>query len=142
MSIAAVSHRYELKRFSKSFDQVERFVFGLKGDVKDNIHYLDEHNILYPAGSNTVIYNIESKTQRFIPITEKCEGITAMAVSSNKRNLAIGERGEKTMCVIYDLHSLRRRKILIPPESEARVRFVSGQYRDFGDFLMLGICIA
>ncbi|KAJ3117421.1 Cilia- and flagella-associated protein 57 [Phlyctochytrium bullatum] len=106
MSIAAVAHRH---------------VFGLKGDVKDNIAYLDEQTVLYPAGSNAILYNTETKTQKFIPVTDRCEGITAMAVAASKRNAAIAERGvDKPVAVIYDLHTLRRRKALVPPDGESK----------------------
>lgn len=58
MSIAACAHRH---------------VFGIKGDVKDNIGFMDEQTVLYPAGANTVLYNTETKNQKFIPVTEKGE---------------------------------------------------------------------
>lgn len=47
-----------------------KHVFGLKGDAKDNIHFVDEANVLYPAGYNIIVYNIENKTlpQRFLPL--------------------------------------------------------------------------
>ena len=45
-----------------------------------------------------------------------------MAVSANKRYVAIAERGvEKPQCAIVDLHSLRRRKVLVPQEGDSRV---------------------
>eukprot|EP00842_Homolaphlyctis_polyrhiza_P004220 jgi/Hompol1/479/HPOL_004482-RA len=109
MSIAAVTHRH---------------VFGLKGDVSSNICYMDEQTIIYPAGSNAVLYNTENKTQKFIPALEKSEGMTAMSVGGIKRFLAIAERGEKPMCAIYDLHSLRRRKILTLTDVESK-EFIS-----------------
>ncbi|KAJ3330947.1 Cilia- and flagella-associated protein 57 [Blyttiomyces sp. JEL0837] len=105
MSIAAVAHRH---------------VFGLKGDVKDNIAYLDEQTVIYPAGSNSILYNTESRSQKFIPVTEKSEGITSMAVAANKRYVAIAERSEKPVAAIYDLHSLRRRKTLTPIDAESK----------------------
>ncbi|KND04574.1 uncharacterized protein SPPG_00295 [Spizellomyces punctatus DAOM BR117] len=105
MSIAAVAHRH---------------VFGLKGDVNNCIAYLDEQTVIYPAGHNSILYNTESKIQRFIPVTEKCEGITAMAVSANKRYIAIGERSDKPLCALYDLHTLRRRKTLSPQDTEGK----------------------
>ena len=43
-------------------------VFGLKGDVKNNIHYLDDTHVLYPAGYSIVLYNTERKTQKFISL--------------------------------------------------------------------------
>ena len=92
-----------------------RHTFGLKADVKDNVHYLDEQTVLYPAGHNVVIFNIEQKTQRFISGTEKTEGITAIAVSPNKKFVAVAERaaeGEKALVTVFDLHTLKRRKVL------------------------------
>lgn len=44
-------------------------VFGLKGDVKDNVHYIDEMTVLYPAGYNIVLHNTENnKPQKFVPL--------------------------------------------------------------------------
>jgi cilia- and flagella-associated protein 57 len=99
-----------------------RHVFGLKGDVTNNIFFIDEQNLAYPAGANLILYNTEAKSQRFIPVTDKCEGITALAITSNKRYVAVAERGEKPVIVVYDLHTLRRRKVLTAPaECEAKV---------------------
>jgi hypothetical protein len=107
MSIAAVAHKH---------------VFGLKGDVANNISFVDESTVIYPAGANTVIYSTESKSQRFIPASENCESITAMDVSSSKRYAAIAERGgERPIICIYDLNSMRKRKTLTPPDSECKV---------------------
>ncbi|TPX74759.1 hypothetical protein CcCBS67573_g03970 [Chytriomyces confervae] len=99
---------------------LNRYVFGLKGDVKDNIGYIDEQTVIYPAGSNSILYNMETKVQKFIPVTEKCEGITCLAVAPNKRYAAIAERGEKPIASIYDLHTLRKRKSLSPAEAESK----------------------
>jgi hypothetical protein len=43
-----------------------RAIFGLKPDVKSNVHYVDDQTVLYPAGHNVIIYSAETKTQRFI----------------------------------------------------------------------------
>ncbi len=44
-------------------------IFGLKGDVKDNVHYIDEMTVLYPAGYNIVLHNTENnKPQKFVPL--------------------------------------------------------------------------
>ena len=97
-------------------------VFGLKSDVKENVHYVDEQTVLYPAGSNIILYGIEQKTQRFIPISERVEGITALALSANKKCLAMAEKGEVPQIVIFDLTTFRRRKVISIPEMEAKAR--------------------
>jgi len=92
-----------------------RHVFGIKADVKDTICYLDEQTVIYPSGHNVVIFNTDQKTQKFIPGTENTDGITAMAVSPNRKYVAVAERakeGEKAQVTVYDLHTLKRRKVL------------------------------
>ncbi|KAJ8306471.1 hypothetical protein KUTeg_017016 [Tegillarca granosa] len=89
-----------------------RHIFGLKSGVTGNICYHDEQTIVYPAGSNCILYNTEQKTQKFIQGTDKSEGMTALAVSPNRRYVAIAEKGEKPTITIHDLHSLRKRKVL------------------------------
>lgn len=94
-----------------------RYIFGVRSGVAANVLYHDEHTILYPSGSYIVVYNIDQKTQKFIQCSEKSHGMTAMAISTNKRFLAVAERGnlekgEKALIIIYDLSLMRKRKIL------------------------------
>ena len=87
-------------------------MFGAKSDVRENVHYVDESTVLYPAGHQIVLYHVESKTQRFIPCSADTEGITALALSPNRKYLAVAERAEKAQIAVYDLASLKRRKVL------------------------------
>jgi WD40 repeat protein len=89
-------------------------VIGLRSNVTNCIAYQDEQTIVYPAGSNTIIYNIDQKTQKYIPCSEKSAGMTTMCISQNKRYIAIAEKvADKPLINIYDLHTLRKRKTLI-----------------------------
>ena len=97
-----------------------RHIFGLKSTVASNIAYHDEQTIVYPSGASCILYNIDQKAQKFITGSEKSEGTTAMAVSTNRRYVAIAEKGEKATITIYDLHTLRKRKILSSPEVESK----------------------
>lgn len=88
-------------------------VIGLRANVSNCIFYQDEQTIVYPAGSNILIYNIDQKTQKFIPNSDKSSGLTTMCVSQNKRYIAVAERiSDKPVVTIYDLHTLRKRKAL------------------------------
>ncbi|PIK39548.1 putative cilia- and flagella-associated protein 57 [Apostichopus japonicus] len=90
-----------------------RHSFGLKGDVSGNVCFADEQTIVYPSGANTLLYNIDQKSQRFIPGSDKSTGTSAMCVSPNRRYVAVAEKGaEKASITIYDLHSLRKKKTL------------------------------
>ena len=62
-----------------------RHVFGVKSDVRSNVHFFDETQLVYPVGHTTVLYQTDQKTQRFFPGTEGYQEITALTVSPNKR---------------------------------------------------------
>jgi len=90
-----------------------KYSFGLKGDVANNVWYLDEQSIIYPSGANLVVFNIDQKVQKFIPCGAGSEGMTALAVSPNKRYAAVAEKkSERPTITIFDLTTLRRRKVL------------------------------
>ena len=95
-------------------DQCYSFLFGVKGDVKNNLFYLDDQRVLYPSGHNIIIYNIDDKKQTYISGkinilliisigVEGSEGITALTVSQGKKYLAICEKAERAICTVYDL---------------------------------------
>jgi len=42
-------------------------LFGMKGDVQGNLFYYDDQRVIYPVGHNVVIYNVDEKTQIYIP---------------------------------------------------------------------------
>lgn len=102
-----------------------RHIFGLKQGVSGNICYHDEQTIVYPAGANCILFNIDQKSQKFIAGTPGSEGMTALTVSPNRRYVAIAEKGEKPVITIYDLHSLRKRKVLSSSEFVKSNEYVS-----------------
>ena len=88
-------------------------VIGLRSNVSNCITYQDEQTIVYPAGANVVVYNIDQKIQKFIPNSEKSSGLTTMCVSQNRRYIAIAEKiNDKPIVTVYDLHTLRKKKTL------------------------------
>lgn len=98
-----------------------RYLFGLRKDVKDNVHYVDDVTLVYPAGHNIVVYWTDSKTQKFVPGNLESEDITAITLSPNKRFLAMAERAEKGMITIFDLQTLKRRKVLVSVDTGSKV---------------------
>ena len=121
-----------------------RFFFGLKGDVKNNVIYLDDNIVCYPCGHNVVIYYMTEKMQRFIPGIEGSQGITALAVSPSKKFLAVCEKGANAICTVYNIGKflelsvekkqqsifdvpLKKRKILCSNEDQAK-EFVSADF--------------
>ena len=94
--------------------------FGLTAGVSGSVHYTEEHTIVYPVGTNCVQYNVDQKSQKLIQCSVNGVGITAMAVTPNKRYVAIAEKGEKALVTVYDLHFHKKRKTLSYPESQTQ----------------------
>ena len=86
-----------------SVNMQPRFFFGLKGDVANNVIYLDDNVICYPCGHNVIIYYLTEKMQRFIPGIEGSQGITALALSPSKKYLAVCEKGSNAICTVYNI---------------------------------------
>jgi hypothetical protein len=99
-----------------------RHIFGLRGDVTDNVHFIDEANIVYPAGHNIVIHNLEAEQQTFMPIPSDSEGVTGLSITPNRKYLAMTERAEKATATIYDLQTLKRRKVLSSVDIGGKVK--------------------
>lgn len=66
----------------------------------------------YAAGHTVVLYNTETKKQRFISGSTDDDGFSALAVCPSKRFLAVAEQAERASVVIFDLRTLRKRKVL------------------------------
>lgn len=103
-----------------------KHIFGLKADVTSNLHYVEENMVIYAAGHNLIIYDMETRIQRFIHGSDvngpqgHCE-ITCMAVSPNKRYVALAERGlERASISVYDIRTLKKRKTLSTPDCHSR----------------------
>ncbi len=39
-------------------------LFGLKADVKSNVHFVEEHLVVYPCGHSVVFLHVESRAQQ------------------------------------------------------------------------------
>ncbi|CAJ1421128.1 unnamed protein product [Effrenium voratum] len=97
-----------------------RHVFGLRPEVKNNVHYAEETQVLYPAGTNAVLWQADQKQQKIFQGNEGAEGLTCMAVNNTKRYLAVAEKCyEGAICTIFDLVTTKKRKTLSWPESDA-----------------------
>lgn len=87
--------------------------FGLSADVQNNVFFVDEQRVVYPAGTSIVIYHLDQRKQQFITNSENTQGFSTMCISPNKRFLAAAEKGHKPSIAIYDLQTLRKKKVFI-----------------------------
>ncbi|XP_060897415.1 cilia- and flagella-associated protein 57 [Labrus mixtus] len=90
------------------------FIFGLRTGVGNNLSFVDEQTVVFPSGNSCVCYNTVQRCQRFIPGSEKSRAMHALAISANRRYLAVSESGEKATITVFDLQHEqgRKRKIL------------------------------
>ena len=94
-----------------------KFLFGVNGEIPNSLHVIEDKKLLYVAGHNVILYNIDERTQFFIPGSENSEKINSISVSPSKRFLAICEVGDvRAMCTIYDITSRKKKRTL--PENE------------------------
>ncbi|KAJ1523827.1 hypothetical protein ONE63_010385 [Megalurothrips usitatus] len=135
--------------------------FGLRVGVKGNAYFLTDHDILYPAGSVLVVHNHIQKHQKFIKLVDQQQHeqhakdqhtkelhskeqqskeqhakelhkIKEIVLSPSRKIAAITEHGEKPLITIYDLESLKRKRVLtLPGESDAR-EFVTFAFTNDG----------
>ncbi|XP_019942091.1 cilia- and flagella-associated protein 57 [Paralichthys olivaceus] len=94
------------------------FILGLRTGVRNNVCFFDEQTVVFPCGNNCVCYNTVHRHQRFIPGSEKSQGMRALAISPNRRYLAVSECGEKATITVFDLQHEqgRKRKVLTAGE--------------------------
>eukprot|EP00944_MAST-04C_sp_MAST-4C-sp1_P009277 g9277.t1 len=102
-----------------------KHVYGIKASCKDNIWYMDDGMVVYPAGNHIVVLSVASGVQKFIPCSIDSDGITAIAISPSLRYIAVAEQGLKRAVVnVFDLHTLKRRKNFSSPDVSSKT-FVS-----------------
>lgn len=52
---------------AKKFQLDPHHIFGLCREVNDNLHFLEDHIIIFPSGKYCVRYNLFHKCSTFIP---------------------------------------------------------------------------
>ncbi|NXQ57490.1 CFA57 protein, partial [Anthoscopus minutus] len=98
-------------------------VFGCRPWVAGGVCFLEEQVVLHAAGAGCLRLHLEHKWHNFIPGTEKSRGVQALAVSPNRRFLALSEAAEeRPVLAVYELTAerARRRKVLAADELPAR----------------------
>ena len=98
---------------------VKRYVFGTNHDGANCLHWMDDGSLLYPVGKTVVLQQPHSCHQRFLEAAYQSTAITAIAMSGNKKFVAIAESGEHPQIQIIDTVTRKRRKILSVPELDS-----------------------
>jgi hypothetical protein len=118
----------------------------MNSTINNSVVFFDENTILYPAGHQLILYNIDRKSQRVIPLALDGDHISCITVSHADNSIAIGTRSpnavskftepEKRAAVhVYDLLTFKKRKVYRPNENNATKEFISIAYAVDNKFL-------
>lgn len=67
-----------------------KFVFGLRSDIKGNVHFLESQEIVYPVAGVIAIHDYKHHKQKFLRLSSKSVP-TVIAISPTRKTLAISE---------------------------------------------------
>lgn len=67
-----------------------KFVYGLRSDIKGNIHFLDNQDVIYPVAGVIAIHDFKAHKQTFLRLAEN-HVPTVITLSPNRKMLAISE---------------------------------------------------
>lgn len=70
-----------------------KFVYGLRSDIKGNIHFLENQEVIYPVAGVIAIHDYKLHKQTFLRLAEK-NVPTVIVISPNRKLLAISEWNE------------------------------------------------
>ena len=101
-----------------------RLPIPLFAHTSQNVAYIDENTILYVAGSQLVLFNTDNRSQKFLSLGEGCGAVTCIALAPSRRLLAVAHAANPPATpgptiAVYDLHALKRRKLLTDAECKA-----------------------
>ena len=87
------------------------------------MHQLDDQILLYAAGHSIVLQNIETRAQRFIGGSQDSECLSAIAVTPSRKHVAVAEKAEKGIITIFDLQTLKRRRVLSSADASSKASY-------------------
>ncbi|OQV14086.1 Cilia- and flagella-associated protein 57 [Hypsibius exemplaris] len=106
-------------------------VYGIRNDLSSILFFVDEASVVYPAGSNIILHNFQNNSQKFIPLSENGNSLTAMAVARGQF-LAYAERTDPYGAImVYDLAALRKKRTMITNEV-ASDKYIALDFADSG----------
>lgn len=67
-----------------------KFVYGLRTNIKGNIHFSEKQEVIYPVAGVIAIHDYINQTQKFLRLAEN-NSATVIAISPNRKLLAVSE---------------------------------------------------
>jgi hypothetical protein len=98
-------------------------IHGLNSKTRNNICFIDEINVVYPAGRTLVFHNING-TQNYIKGSKDSLGITTMSLLPNRKFIAVAEKGLQSPTItFYDISTRKKKRIITYSDAGSQVCF-------------------
>lgn len=85
-----------------------RYAFGIESDLKNSLFHVDGDQIIYPVGAHVVMARLETREMMFFGAgdnsTTKVRSVTALALSANKKLLAVSQKIDDGSCQVRHHH--------------------------------------
>jgi hypothetical protein len=120
---------------------VVKQAFGINPNIKNCLHFAQEHHLAYLCGHQIAVINTESKDQGFIAGTSTYQhqslGITAFVVNLPKKLIAVAEKVQPSAIItLYDSHTLRKKRLLTYSEiGSSEIRCMA--FSEDGKFMLM-----
>ncbi|XP_058799790.1 cilia- and flagella-associated protein 57 [Phymastichus coffea] len=112
-----------------------RAFYGLRDDVLGNAHFVSDDEVLYLVGSALCVHNFSQRRQRLARLPDR-QRVNLMSVAPNKKYAALCEVGNKPLISIYDLRTLKRKKLLgVPYDAPGLTSFACVGFSFDGKYL-------
>ncbi|KAL1494188.1 hypothetical protein ABEB36_009827 [Hypothenemus hampei] len=93
-----------------------RLISGLETAVYGNINFLNDDEVVYPVGSVVCVQNFHLKKQKYIKLSDKGKNLTHVAVSPDKKLIAVVEITKKYPIVtLWCTETYRKKRTLSLP---------------------------
>ncbi|XP_011502621.1 PREDICTED: cilia- and flagella-associated protein 57 [Ceratosolen solmsi marchali] len=97
-----------------------RIIYGLRTNITGNAHYVNDDEVVYLVGNNISLHNYSQQRQRLYRLIDKRK-INTMTISPNRKFVALAEYRDKPLISIYDLKSLKKKKVFGVPSDSIEV---------------------
>ncbi|KAJ8941065.1 hypothetical protein NQ314_010502 [Rhamnusium bicolor] len=97
-----------------------KLFLGLETRIANNIHFLTDEEVVYPVGSVIAVHNFHVKKQRFIKLSDRGKHLTHLAISPNKKLIAVVETTDKLPIITLwcPTQFKKRRTLTLPTDKE------------------------
>ncbi|XP_014285361.2 cilia- and flagella-associated protein 57 [Halyomorpha halys] len=96
-----------------------KLFYGLSTKIKENAIFVNDVELLHPAGKILVIDNLNNGKQNFIKLALSKKEVTGIIISPNRNFVVVAENGVKPTLSIYEIATQKRMKLLGIPFKES-----------------------